>query len=1165
MLQRSTRFLLLLLSLWTMLQLHANGPGHPVPVDSSVQQAILATQVKKSLPVPAPAPVMRRSFEFSQDLLVPTPPPGNDDNVATELMQLEQQANNMPAIQAAREKIQSAISAGNFLRRLDSLAWIDFPVVLADTISNVPIAIVFDNLRLYPDYAQLEVVVGMELPQQKVSATTGQGTTTGSQNVELFFGTPNLKFTHDGGIIGDAIIGLYSDVPIGSTNPEKFGLILRPYQEVGTGANAQALGTYVRIDCDGFVEMGVDADVLFSRDWIVPVNGNADPLPTGRVTGSIQTIVNDWQNLLVEISLPNFAPASYTDIAFNLSTAVFDFSDFRNSPNVVFPPAYAQQGLLPPNPSMWRGVFIKNLDVTLPRQIKKKGCIPPNPPPSTGGMLMLDDTGMYAYGDALELSGPGAKGGPVEPDLILPDHSPPVATVNNCRTAIGVENLLIDNHGVSGLFYAENVLSTNDGSMDGWRYSIEDLQLELVASDVVGFGFGGEVGIPIAKKTQGFGYSAFVNIPNRTFNFNVTPVDTLTFPVFKMADVSIYPGSYLDITVTPSKFQPVAVLSGFAAIRGKMGSKEDDSEKPIDSLTVKAPKINFHKLRLATTGSKLSLMTGGYLSFDGQITVLGYNIPIADPKLTALPGGRIKLSVDIDFNLLDQQDNGFAVETTVNTKGALVVNEGNDQWNSDGLDLEGILVDIKLQGLEIFGYAYVFDGDPVYGRGWQGSLAVKIGKYTPPDDPMLTVELNAMFGQTNFKYWYVDGFVEWNTAGPGIVLGPIEINGFGGGAYYHMKLESVNLTGGSNGSMGTMTSGAKYVPYQPTTLGLKATVAFKTPGTDVLDGVATLELRFSGTGLQEIMFYGKAEIIPKNGIPAPGIVKFSEKLRDRISDLPLTKEQSEQKDKDEVKAPYDRILATAFIRMNFEQGFEFQGTFRVFISAAQGIITGEGGVDFLFSTPQNRWHIYVGGYTDDSIIAGDGIPLPPVGVSLNLGQGITAGADAYFLTGNDIPGPPPLHPMAAAYFGISTQPADNRNQLNGRAANGSGFAFGAAVYAHIDKRIRNRGAYHRNSIQADVGAGFDVSLLRYASDTRCSQCNVSPHGHKGWRATGRIWAYLDGRARYRGIGKNLSLGVLIDADLPKPTWLYLQIRFTLVININIQVPIGDRCGTPVYN
>ncbi|MEO0789626.1 MAG: hypothetical protein AAFY36_13225, partial [Bacteroidota bacterium] len=743
----------------------------------------------------------------------------------------------------------------------------------------------------------------------------------------------------------------------------------------------------------------------------------------------------------------------------------------------------------------------------------------------------------------------------------------PTATASNCRTKIGVENLLIDAHGVSGHFYAQNVLSIGDGSMDKWRYSISDLEVELVTSQVVGFGFGGEVGIPISKKTQNFGYSAFVNIPDQTFNFNVTPTDTLTFPVFKFADVSIHPSSYLDITVTPTTFRPVAVLSGFAQIKGKLGSKEDDSDLPSDSLRVTAPKINFHLLRLATQGPKLTLMTGGSLGFEGELNVMGYNIPIADPVLTMQPNGKLKLTIDISLNLTSQNDNGFAAETYVDVKGALGQEDGNDQWNSDGLDIGGILVDIKFPSLEIYGYAYVFDGDPVYGKGFQGSLSVKIGPYTPPEDPLLTVELNAMFGQTTFKYWYVDGFVEWNTATPGIVLGPIEINGFGGGAYYHMKMESVNLAGGSNGGLGTMTSGAKYVPYEPTTLGLKATVAFKTPGTDVLDGVATLELRFGGSALQEIMFYGKAEIVPKNGIPAPGIVDFSDKLRDRISDLPLDEAASRAKDEQEVDDPYDRILATAFIRMNFEQGFEFQGTFRVFISAAKGVITGEGGVDFLFSTPQNRWHIYVGGYSyenvNDAIIAGDGQPLPPIGVSLNLGAGITAGADAYFLTGNDIPGPPPLHPQAAAYFGYSNQPPDNRNLLGGQAAAGTGFAFGAAVYATIDKRIRDGGKYKNNSVQADLGAGFDVALLRYSSDTYCSLSGHSPHGHKGWRATGRIWAYINGHAKYRGFGKSLNMGVLIDADLPKPTYLKIQLKFTVICcDVNVNVKLGDQCGVP---
>jgi len=1137
------------------------------------------SQVMLASPDLLPPPPARRVFHFGEQHLAPIPP-GDTDNLMSEMTELEEDQDNLASIQAARAKIGQAISLGHFLQRLDSLAWLEFPVVLADTISNVPIAIVFDDLRLYPDYAQLAVFIRMELPQRKIGAAAGSsaGNTAGgtSDYVELFFGTPNLRFSHDGGIIGDALVGLYSDTPIGLDNPSKFGLILRSWHQYGSGGHTQDLGTYVRIDCDGFVELGLEADVLFSRDWIVPVNAAAVPNtnPNQRVTGHIQTVVDDWQNILVEISLPDFAPTSFPDIAFNLSTAVFDFSDFRNSPNVVFPPGYAAQNLLPANPTLWRGVYIKNLAVTLPQQIRRKGCQTTPTDGGSTGMLLLDDQKMYAYGTDIELAATATRG-LAPPGLLaqsLPrNFTPPPAlpvtetAVEACRTTVGVEDLFIDGHGVSGFFYAENVLHLGDGSMSGWRYSISDLALELVASDVVGFGFGGEIGIPIARADENFGYGAFVNIPDRTFNFTVITGRDYHFPVFKMADVTIEEGSFLHVTAAPAQFRPVAVLYGFAAIKARLHSTADDSQLPPDSLSVQGPRIRFQGLRLATSGDKLSLLPGGYLRFEGEVKILGYNIPLADPTLTQVPGGGLKLSVDISLNLLNQADNGFAAQTYVDVLGALETNQGIDQWRSDGLVIGSILVDIKLPALEIYGYAHVFEGNPAYGKGFQGSLQVKVGEYVPPQDPAFTLELNALFGQANFKYWYVDGFVEWNTATAGLVVGPIEINGFGGGAYYHMKMASVNLAGGGDGTLGTMASGVRYVPYEPTSLGLKATVAFKSPGADFLDGVATLELRFAGVALQEFMFYGKVEIVPPNGIGGgDAVAKFSDGLRDRISDLPLAEEASRTKDEGEIDDPYDRILATLFLRMNFELGFEFQGTCRAYISAAQGVIVGQGGIDFLVSTPQNRWHLYVGGYTNGMIVAGDGLPLPPISVSLNLGEGITAGADAYFLTGNDIPGPPPLHPLAAAYFGISQQPPGNRNQLASHAAMGTGFAFGAAVYARIDVRIRDEGDYDRNCLRADVGAGFDVSLLKYATSTYCSLSGTSPHGHKGWRATGRIWAYINGRARYRGFGKNLSMGVLIDADLPQPTFLRIAVVFHLVIDWDIKIKIGDECGIP-YN
>lgn len=1087
------------------------------------------------------------------------------DDLATDQATLEEENRRLANLNRAQAMVQGAMSAGRFIQTLDSLAWIEFPVALKDTVGNIPIAIVFDNLRLYPDYAQLEVVLRMDLPQRKVGAMNAEGGAAGADDyVSLYFGTPNLKFSHDGGIIGDATLGLYADVPIGTTNPSKFAFILRGWHEHRQGGTTQDLGTYAKIDCDGFVEMGVEADVLFSRDWIVPVNAQDEPKPTGRVTGHIQTVVSDWQNLLVEISLPNFAPTSYPDIAFNVSTAVFDFSDYRNSPSVVFPEGYAAQHLMPTNPNLWRGVYIRNLELSLPKQIKDKDCVAttaPPPAPSGTGMLILDESGTYAYG--------------MVPTPGMPDHGPApvevaplVATNSHCRTRVGVNHLLIDGTGVSGLFYAENVLPIEQGSAGGWAFSVESARVEMVSSDVTAFGFAGQMRLPVSKVTESLGYTAFIDIPDREYHFDIILGQDQHFPVFKMADVTILAGSYVSITSRPSHFEPVAVLYGFATVKAKNGSASadgDDSDEPDDKLSFKVGKLTFSGLKLQTHGTTMSLIPGGSLGVEVGMTLLGYPLPIANPMLVAMPNGDLRLRFDIKLNLMEQAHNGFEASSSILIDGRMQTNDQIQKWQNSGFSVGSIYVRIELPSLRLIGYAHIFDEHPVYGNGFQGALDVEVG---PEDNPIVAVELNAMFGKTSFRYWYVDGFIELESMGIPLIPGVAEINGFGGGAYYHMKMAGMDLMNGSDGSAGVTTSGVRYEPYEATTLGLKATVAIRSPGTETLDAVATLELRFGsgGIGLQEIAFYGKAEIVsPKINEAITGAVSgFSEELGERMADLAREREEQMAIDAANVQSPQNAIYATLFIRMNFEQGFEFQGTFRCELDAANGVIQGYGGVDILASTPQNRWHLYVGGYTDSSIMASDGAPLPPIGVRLNLGEGITAGADAYFLTGNDIPGPPPLHPAAAAYFGTSSSSSNNRASLGNRAASGTGFAFGAAVFAYVDARIRRRGAYSDNSVQANLGAGFDVSLLKYAPNTFCSQSGHTPHGHKGWRATGRIWAYIDGVARYRGVRKNLSMGVLVDADIPKPTFLRVHLRFHLIVDINVRVELGDECGTP-YN
>jgi hypothetical protein len=638
----------------------------------------------------------------------------------------------------------------------------------------------------------------------------------------------------------------------------------------------------------------------------------------------------------------------------------------------------------------------------------------------------------------------------------------------------------------------------------------------------------------------------------------------MDFPIFKLAQVGIDSSSFIHITSTPEKrFRGDAVLHGYAMVKGKAsagvpGEYGDDSGEEARTLAFNAPRLEFRELALSTYGPAIDILPGGHLKFVGQPSLLGFPLPIRNPTFQRLTDDKAMITVDFSINLMNADDNGFAADCTVGIKGKLDQVEGSRRWRSDGLTVSEIQVEIALPSLYILGRANIFQDDVVYGRGFQGSLEVDIG---PRDSPTFELDMNAIFGKTDFRYWYVDGMIQIGGETPmdiPIIPGVVHINGFGGGAYYHMKMvPGVALEPGHG--IGELPSGVKYEPHLATTLGLKASVPLTSPA-ETLDGVATLDLRFEGTTLVELSFYGRAEIV------SPKIDQFLGGFADDFAERTqiLSKTPDEQKDEDDAATdnPANSILASVYINFNFDNGLVFKGVARAKINAAEGRIVGEGGIDLLADFNRSKFHIYVGGYIDNSIIAGDGDVLPPVTVELNLGSGITARAGAYFLTGNDIPGPPPLHPMAQGVCdGPNPSPGANRAGNGSRFAQGTGFAFGAFIEAYID--------YKKNSrkwVRGEVGAGFDVSILKYARDTRCNYVNKSPHGLKGWRATGNLWivANLRYRAGRLTRAKNGTFKLVVRADVPNPAYLSIQLKVKLLgIGFCVNPKIGNECGPPI--
>ena len=378
----------------------------------------------------------------------------------------------------------------------------ELPIGLKKTVSNITYKLAVSSVVAHESYSELTVFARVEIPQNpKV----------------LFFGISGLKLSHTGGIIGDAKLVLLGDVPIniGGGNGQ---LILRGDFNISNGQTVGDL-TYITMDCSGFKEMGIAADVVFPRSVLIPCHSNGDKIQdeSKKVVGSFQTRVNDWNNILVSINLPKFQVNALDGLVFTVTNATFDFSDMRNSPDVIFPVGYESRHMTYPNSNMWRGVYIQSAEVMLPKAFERKG---------------------------------------------------------GRRVSFGTTNFILDNNGVTGLMYAKNILPYDEGNASGWKFSVDEFNVGLEANQLVAAGFKGCIGLPVAAKDS-LRYEAMITGDHK-YQLTVSPKGNMDFQLWQ-AKVELDSNSYIKLLVADGQFKPEANLYGRFSISAKMKPEANKS------------------------------------------------------------------------------------------------------------------------------------------------------------------------------------------------------------------------------------------------------------------------------------------------------------------------------------------------------------------------------------------------------------------------------------------------------------------------------------------------------------------------------------------------------------------------------------------------------------
>ena len=558
----------------------------------------------------------------------------------------------------------------------NDLPMVHLPIGMKRTISGMEVTIAVNRFALGPTHSELAVYAKAIIPQGS-----------DGRRLVLFFGAEGIKGTHSGGLADEVKLSLLQDVEI-PFNGGNTSLVLKGGFNPSRGISES--NTYMTITCDGFRNLALDAEVHFPTSLISSATNGE------QVVGRFSTIIESWDDLLVSMSLPSFEIKGLKGYVFEANDVVFDFSSIRNSRDIHFPKEY-EQGFLPDERTLWRGVYAKSVSVTLPKAF------------------------------------------------------------SNAR--FSAENLLIDDHGITGIFAADNVLELDKGSASGWKFSVDRFAMHLVGSELISSELKGRLGLPFKGETTTLAYEGFMQMNDR-YTLVVRPDSSLSFSIFN-AEAQLDPSSYVKLDLIDDKFVPEAVLHG----RMTLGKTEglDDLNAPE---SVKLASLKFRNLRLTTQAPYISVEALGY---EGEAKLGDFPLSIQQLELGANDrGAHLTLGAGLSLG-----KNLFSGKTNITLRAAY----RDNVWYYEGMDVSEIALDAKIAGkIGLVGKLNWHRDNTIYGNGFTGNLLLSLGLGKTDH---VSWKVRAGFGRKDSNsYWYADGLGTFPQGIP--LVAPMTLNGIGG-------------------------------------------------------------------------------------------------------------------------------------------------------------------------------------------------------------------------------------------------------------------------------------------------------------------------------------------------------------------------------------------------
>ncbi|GAB4008491.1 hypothetical protein GCM10028808_14740 [Spirosoma migulaei] len=852
----------------------------------------------------------------------------------------------------------------------------------------------------------------------------------------------------------------------------------------------------------------------------------------GDVKATLTADFEKWADWVATVSLPAFQVPGATGVTFTGVDVAYDHSDKTNPDGFSVPNEYpGEKG------PTWHGIFFKKLNVELPPSLK-----------------------------------------------------------NDPRIGVSVSNGIVDGSGFTGFITPVNkpILDYTKGSLGGFGFSIEDMDVLLVASKYIRGGFGGKLQCPISSDP--LTYTCTMQGVFDELQFTALPMPgDFHVPLFA-ANLTLNQNTAITVTYKANQKTILNVsLSGHAEINTSF--LKGGVKSAVDATL---PKLYFEKFSVANDvkfggteigGVGIYLNTGdwsltndiaksspsgpskggqghGPYSLDEELefyepmadtpngSAAGFPIYFDTPKMVNTPDGAgVQLAIGIklggeDKTLVDGKGT-FDVLGTI-SKGA----GGRFTPSFNGVFIRRITLKGELGPVSVDGSVNFFNKDTKFGSGFKGNASVNIPSIGSGIDVVV------LFGKTStYHYFYLDANARFS---PGIpMVGPLMLTGLGGGVLYNLAIDKLPANGPSEGAktgeadmknIGATPSGVVYTPKQGG-WGIKARVFAGLVDTHVFNSSVELSATFENGGMTYMGMTGLGVVLSPTGLPTKqdGVVNSN------------------------VTIAWSKGVAPA--------GDAFDVTASVNGSFLSSSISIPVGMHFSSST----WHVKLG----DPYGAFDGSDGKRIKATLlNINESVVKvnlTLTGYAAVGNDMHTLPALPTDVSNFFASHPDkgdPAQGNQQAvaNMEQQNKKYEVSGSKVPTGGDFALMLGGALDGNltvqcmpfRLKAKGIVGFDAALFK---DQTCKEGN-KPAGIMGWYGTGQVYAYFMGAIDlfvdvwfFEGAVELMKLqaGAQLAGGFPSPSWAEGDVAVSgevldglISVDTDAHFQFGDKCQ-PVYS